>query len=132
MHKPQVQVGLGIIILKGDKILLGKRIDGHNKDTWQSTGGHLEFGESFEDGARREILEETGLTVKNIKQIVATNDIFIKEGKHYVTIFMACEYQGGIPTAREPDRCSEWRWFDRDKLPDNLFLPYAKILSVIK
>lgn len=64
MQKQRVQVGIGVIILKGNKILLGKRIDGHSKGTWQSTGGHLEFGESFEDGARREIKEETGLEVK--------------------------------------------------------------------
>lgn len=132
MEKQSVQVGIGVIILKGKKILLGKRIDGHNKDTWQSTGGHLEFGESFENCARREITEETGLEVKNIKQIIATNDIFLKEAKHYVTIFMVCEYQSGTPSAREPSKCSEWKWFDKNNLPDNLFLPYDKILMLVK
>lgn len=132
MQKQRVQVGIGVLILKGNKILLGKRIDGHNKGTWQSTGGHLEFGESFEDCARREIKEETGLEVKNIKQIIATNDIFLKEDKHYVTIFMECEYQSGTPLAREPNKCSEWKWFDRNKLPENLFLPYDKILLLLK
>lgn len=131
MNKSQVQVGIGIIILKGKKILLGKRIDGHNKGTWQSTGGHLEFGESFEDCARREIREETGLEVKNIKQVIATNDIFLKEAKHYVTIFMVCEYLNGTPSAREPNKCSEWRWFDKGNLPEKLFLPYDRILSLI-
>lgn len=132
MNKSQVQVGIGVIIFKGNKILLGKRIDGHNKDTWQSTGGHLEFGESFEDCARREVREETGLEVTNIKQVIATNDIFFKEAKHYVTIFMACEYKNGTPSVREPNKCSEWRWFDKGNLPENLFLPYDKILMLIK
>jgi len=132
MDTPQVRVGIGILILKGDEVLLGKRIASHNKDTWQSAGGHLEFGESFEDCAKREVLEETGLTVKNIKQIIATNDIFPKDHKHYVTIFMACDYEGGIPQPLEPNKCFEWRWFDRNNLPDNLFLPYNAILSLIK
>jgi len=132
MEKHQVRVGIGVLILHKNKVLLGKRIAGHNKNTWQSTGGNLEFGESFEDCARREVLEETGLMIKNIKQIITTNDVFTKDTKHYVTIFMACEYKSGIPQSLEPDKCSEWRWFDKDKLPDNLFLPYDKILSLIK
>lgn len=132
MDKPQIRVGIGVIILNKNKILLGRRIANHNKDTWQSTGGHLEFGESFEECARREILEETGLQVKNIRQITVTNDIFPKDNKHYVTIFMACEYESGTPQALEPNKCAEWRWFDKNKLPDNLFLPYHKILLLIK
>ena len=55
MDKPQVRVGVGVLILNGNKVLLGRRIASHNKDTWQSTGGHLDFGESFENCARREI-----------------------------------------------------------------------------
>lgn len=130
--KPYVRVGIGVIILNENKILLGKRISSHNKNTWQSTGGHLEFGESFEACARREIIEEVGIRVKNVKQITATNDLFLKENKHYVTVFMACEYKSGIPKPLEPTKCSEWKWFERNRLPENLFLPYDKILALIK
>jgi 8-oxo-dGTP pyrophosphatase MutT (NUDIX family) len=51
-------------------------------------GGHLEFGESFEETARREILEETGLNIKDVTFLTASNDIFAEEKRHYVTIFM--------------------------------------------
>lgn len=132
MKNPQVRVGIGVLILNKNKVLLGKRIAGHNKNTWQSTGGNLEFGESFEECAKREVLEETGLTITNIKQITTTNDVFAKDKKHYVTIFVVCEYKSGIPQPLESDKCSEWKWFDKDNLPDNLFLPYNKILSFIK
>ena len=37
------------------------------------------------------MLEETGLEIKNARFVTATNDIMIDEGKHYVTIFVACE-----------------------------------------
>jgi len=132
INNQQVQVGIGVLILRGNEVLLGKRISGHNKNTWQSTGGHLEFGESFENCARREILEETRIKVKNIRQITTTNDIFVKDKKHYVTIFMACDYVSGNAKAMEPEKCSQWQWFPKDKLPKNLFLPYNKILSLIK
>jgi ADP-ribose pyrophosphatase YjhB (NUDIX family) len=56
----------------------------------QLPGGHLEHGESWEECARREILEETGLVVRDVRFLTATNDVFAAEGKHYVTIFMTC------------------------------------------
>lgn len=61
--------------------------------TLQCPGGHLEFGESFRTTAAREVLEETGLEVGNIKFLTATNDVF-DEGKHYVTIFVTCTIVG--------------------------------------
>jgi 8-oxo-dGTP diphosphatase len=57
-------------------------------DTWALPGGHLEFGESFETCSEREILEETGLQIRDIRFLTATNSVFEAEGKHYVTIFM--------------------------------------------
>jgi ADP-ribose pyrophosphatase YjhB (NUDIX family) len=61
--------------------------------TFQCPGGHLEYGESFAETAAREVLEETGLEVGNIKFLTATNDVF-GEGKHYVTIFVTCTITG--------------------------------------
>ena len=60
--------------------------------TWALPGGHLDFGESFETCAMREVLEETGLQVKDdrVHFLTATNDIMPSEHKHYVTIFVAC------------------------------------------
>lgn len=59
-------------------------------------GGHLEFGESFENCATREVLEETGLTVQNVRFLTATNDVMEDEGKHYVTIFMGAVVDGDV------------------------------------
>ena len=70
-------------------------------------GGHLEFGESFENCAVREVLEETGLTIQNVRFLTATNDVMEEEGKHYVTIFMGAVVDGdaqpkvGIPIIPE-------------------------------
>lgn len=57
--------------------------------TWALPGGHLEYAESFEDCAKREVLEETGLSVQDLQFLTVTNSI-PPGGHHYVTIFMGC------------------------------------------
>lgn len=51
----------GIVVRDDDRVLVIRRDD---NGRWEAPGGVLELGESFEDGVRREVLEETGLTVK--------------------------------------------------------------------
>lgn len=77
------RVGLGVAIIRNGKILFGKRKNSHGEGSWCFPGGHLEFGESWEECARRETLEETGLKIRNIRFATATNDLFKKEDKHY-------------------------------------------------
>ena len=74
--------------------------------TLQLPGGHQEFGESFAQTATREVLEETGLQVGNVKFLTATNDLF-GEGKHYITLFVTCTIVGEekVPQVR-PDLIS--------------------------
>lgn len=59
-----------------------------NPGTWALPGGHLEFNETFETCAERELMEETGLAVENLEFVTATNNIMLAENKHYVTIFL--------------------------------------------
>lgn len=66
------------------------------KGTWGLPGGHLEFGESFETCAARETLEETGLKIKDVRFLNATNSIMKVENKHYITIFMGGICEEGV------------------------------------
>jgi len=90
MDRPKV--GVGVIVRKGNKVLMGHRINAHGHETWCFPGGHLEFNESIEDCARRETEEEAGIKIKNIRPAPWTNDIFKKEKKHYVTLFVLADY----------------------------------------
>lgn len=106
-----------------------QRQGAHGAGSWSIPGGHLEFGESFEDTARREVDEETGLKVKNVRFGAVTNDVFESEAKHYVTIWMLTDWESGTEENREPAKCLDMKWTDFDSLPDNLFLPWNQLLN---
>ena len=122
-------IGIGVIISRNGTILLGKRRNAHGEGTWCCPGGHLEYGESLEACARREVMEETGLEIVNIRRGTFTNDLFEKEGKHYVTLFMLADCEQGTPEVREPEKCERWAWFAREALPQPLFLPLQNLLK---
>jgi 8-oxo-dGTP diphosphatase len=123
-------VGVGVMVWDGDRLLLGKRISAHSENSWQFPGGHLEFGETVEDCARREVAEEAGITITNIRPRGFSNDVFIDADKHYVTLFVSAEYDSGEPTVMEPDKCEQWQWFSWGQLPEPLFLPIRSFLKL--
>lgn len=123
-----VRVGVGIFIFKDGKFLMMKRHGAHGEGTWSVPGGHQEFGESFLDTAKRETLEETGVTISHPRFGAVTNDYFEAEGKHYVTIWVLADYESGEATIMEPEKCTEQGWFDFDNLPAPLFLPWQQLL----
>ncbi len=131
----KVGVGFGVMILKDNKVLLGKRHEDPEKadsllngaGTWTMPGGKLDFGESFEQGAVREVLEETGIKIKNTSVICINNDIV--ETAHFITIGLLCTDFEGSPEVMEPDEITEWGWFDLEDLPSPLYFPSEKVLN---
>ncbi len=123
------KVGVGVCVVKGGKVLLGQRLNAHGEGSWCFPGGHLEFGESWENCAIREVFEETGLAIKNIRFVTCTNDIFSREDKHYITIYMQADWKVGKPQVLEPDKMIKWQWFDWDKLPSPLFIPMQHLVE---
>ncbi len=128
-EKPNVRVGVGVIVLRGGKILMGKRKNAHGEGAWALPGGHLEHGESWEECARRETLEETGLQISNVRFAAATNDIFQQEQKHHITLFMLADADSGEARAMEPEKCEKWEWLDRSEWPERVFLPVSNLLK---
>lgn len=103
-------------------------------------GGHLELGESWVDCALREVLEETNLTLRDVKFLHATNDPCIggDMNKHYITLFMTgviSENSDALKTM-EPNKCEGWEWVSWDDLVkmdhSRLFDPMIHFLEEFK
>ncbi|MCG2783739.1 MAG: NUDIX domain-containing protein [Anaerolineae bacterium] len=124
-----IGVGVAIIVTRGNQVLLLKRLNVHGAGSWSTPGGHLDFGETPEECAIREAREETGLDIANIAFKAITNDVFETENKHYISIWMEGEYQSGEAVLAAPYESSEIGWFDWDKLPQPLFLPFQNLLN---
>ncbi len=139
-EKPKkVGTGFGVMILnEKDQVLLGRRHEDPNKadsvfrvsDVWTMPGGKLEYGESFEEGATREVLEETGIKLRNPKVMCINQDM--NEHAHFITIGLFSREYEGYPQVMEPEEITEWKWFDLDKLPENIYFPSLKVLKNYK
>lgn len=131
-------IGVGLMIYKNKKVLLGLRnidskkasSDLHGEGTWTFPGGKLDFGESIYDCAKRELKEETNLDLLTCKVICINNNI-VKEAQYITFGILVNKFKGKIKTM-ERDEITEWKWFKLDKLPKNLYSPTKKILDMYK
>jgi 8-oxo-dGTP diphosphatase len=117
------KVGVGVLIQnKKGEVLLGERMGSHGAGEWSFPGGHLDFGETIFETARRETKEETGLDVSEFKLISVADELrYIKtDNKHYLNIGIMAKYSGGEARVMEPNKCREWRWFSLENLPDKM------------
>lgn len=124
-----VRVGVGVFVFRDRRFVMGRRRGAHGAGSWSLPGGHLEFGESFEEAARREVDEEVGLALREVEVAAVTNDLFPDEGRHYVTVWLSADHAGGTACIREPGKCSELGWFGFDELPSPLFRPWRQLLA---
>ncbi len=122
-------IGVGVLIWKNKKLLLGKRINKDKSYCWQFPGGHLEDNESIVECACREVLEETSLQIKKLRHLGFTDKPFEMNQQQYITLFVSAEYESGEAQALEPNKCESWQWFDHTNLPSPLFLPILLFLE---
>ncbi len=126
-----VRVGVAVIGERDGKVLMGlRKSKTHGDNTWQFPGGHLEYGESFEECAKREVKEETNLDVDDLEVVGITNDYFKEIDKHYVTVFVKAKKVSGELKNIEPKKCERWEWIEKEKVKEmrNLFLPVKNFI----
>jgi ADP-ribose pyrophosphatase YjhB (NUDIX family) len=112
-------VGVGAIMLRGDRILMAQRGKMPLKGWWSLPGGALETGELLVDGIRREVREETGLEVKPVRMFQIFERIMRDSAGaveyHYVLVDYLCRVVGG--TLRAGDDVAHVEWVRRRDLP---------------
>ncbi|OGY22485.1 MAG: hypothetical protein A2126_02045 [Candidatus Woykebacteria bacterium GWB1_45_5] len=115
------KVGVGIMIFKDGKVLLGKRQGSHGAGEYAFPGGHLEYMESFADCAKREVMEETGLEIKNIRfQYLANVKKYAP--KQYVHVGLTAHWVSNEPKNLEPEKNEgDWQWYSLSNLPKPIF-----------
>lgn len=131
-----IGVGFGVMLTRDAQMILGKRHPDPEKassllggaGSWTFPGGKMKFGETFEEAAAREVLEETGLQIdtRSLKLISVSNDYV--GSAHFVTLGFLHELPEGEPEVREPDQITVWGWFPISAPPKPLFVASERIL----
>ncbi len=122
-HQALIMVGACVLILNEKKeVLLQRRTD---NGFWAYPGGSMEPGESFEECAKREVLEETGLECLHLSYFTNNSG----EEMHYTypngdevyiaeVVFLCDKYSGRLKVQEE--EAIEQRFFDLNNLPENI------------
>lgn len=118
-----------LVVLREKHLLLTLRgIEPHFGE-WCLPGGFLEWGESPEEGAGRELLEETGITVSGLSLIGAYDSI---TGERRHVLLLAYRVHGWSGEPKAGDDASEVRWFDLDALPPLAFAVHDRVVSDVR
>ena len=126
MAEQRVGVGVGVLVTRGDEVLLVRRRH-HGAGSWSTPGGYLDVGESPEDCAAREVVEETGVRIADVAFWAITNDVH-SDGKHNVTIWLTARHAGGEAAVASPEELDAAAWFPLDALPEPLYLSTQNVV----
>lgn len=130
-HRPLLQVGASVIVEnERGEVLLQKRADNH---CWGYAGGSVELDEVVEEAAKRELLEETGLTALDLTLF----GVFSGKDTHYIypngdevsnvdIVYLCTSYTGQLRC--QESEVEELRFFPEDDLPENLSPPIRRPL----
>jgi 8-oxo-dGTP diphosphatase len=123
------RVGVGVLVYRGNELLLVRRHGSHGAGTWSPPGGYLDFGEDPAECAVREVREETNADVAPPRFAGVTNDLLAAEGLHFVTLWFQTDHAAGDAVAAAPRELTQVGWFARDDLPAPLFSPFERFLA---
>ena len=121
-----VELTVLCLIQDGKRILLQNRV----KEDWKGytfPGGHVESDESFVDAVKREMKEETGLTILN-PRLVGIKQFPIEKGRYIVLLFKATEFSGTVVSSEE----GEMDWINLEDIPNvNVVEDFNDLMKVL-
>lgn len=131
MSDQVIRVGIGVMIWKDGKVLIGKRKGSRGGGEFGFPGGAMDYGESFEECAHRETLEECGVEIQNLR-FQMLKDVRLYPPTQWVHVGFVADWKSGEPTVLEPEKCEYWEWVDPEALPEPLFGPSRLIVEARK
>ena len=139
MNRPNVGLAIFVLDFTNNKILIGKRM---KEKLFGLPGGKLEYGESFEECASRELLEETNLNIpeNRFKYSCSFNCIKKEIDYHWIEIVMICQINDEEEKHlknNEPEKCENWIWVNFEEIEklnkdNNLFIGLNHYLEKYK
>ena len=128
-------VGIGIVVIKGGHVLLCRRGKPPNVGSWTLPGGAQDVGETCEDAARRELLEETGLSVgplhfcAHVDTVRRDDDGRVRF--HYTILDFAARWESGEPAASSDVSAVEWAPLDALE-PYDLWSEAHRVIAIAR
>ena len=120
---------VSVLVVDGDRVLLGKRGGSPGKGTWSLPSGYVDFEEDFLTTAIRETKEETGLDIE-VCSIINVVSSFVSPRYHFLGIYVAARVLGGELAAG--DDLEEVAWFPlAGPLPEMGFQEDVGIIEMI-
>ncbi len=116
------RVGVGAVVIKDDKVLLVRRGIPPSEGLWAIPGGHIELGETIQETAEREIMEETGIVIKAGEPMYAFDLIERDDAGrirfHFIVVDVTGEYVSGEPHGADDALEARWlSWEEIEALP---------------
>ncbi len=125
-------VGVGLAIMRDGRLLLYRRMKAPEAGFWNIVGGKVDHLEPAEHAARREAEEETGLAIGRLEFLGHTEQIIAADRQHWVSLLYKTDDIDGEPQLTEPDKLSDFGWFELDALPEPLSAFTAAVLPYLK
>lgn len=125
-------VGVGVVVFRQRDVLLTKRGKQPRLNSWSIPGGAQEIGETIEEAACREVLEETNVRIKNLGLIDVINSINHDDNNrvkfHYTLVDFVASWKSGEIVAG--DDATDARWVSLSELEDYKLRPLT--INVIR
>ncbi|WGM39963.1 NUDIX domain-containing protein [Caulobacter sp. NIBR1757] len=126
------RLGVGACILRDGKLLLFRRLRAPDRGCWSIPGGKIDFLEPIENALRREVAEETGLLLGELRLLCVTDQIYPEAPEHWVAPTYLAESFTGEAVNLEPQKHEGMDWFALDALPTPLSMAVKATLPALK
>jgi len=128
MHQTNFNAGVAILVVKGNQLLLGRRMNTTHADFLALPGGQIDEGENILATAKRELHEETALEMI-VGEVIAITSTRHKDGSLFFGFGVLCsEYQGELKN-NEPEKCAGWEFYDLSNLPNDIFSSHQAFIT---